>query len=480
MKKILQLKSKTSFLILLPIFLFTFACSEDFLELQPEQAVATNDALVTISDFRAAINGAYDGLSSSDYYGRYFVLVSDIMSDDVKQNASANRASDWAAYAGSSTDNNNLAQGIWAQGYIVIDRVNKIINSEVEIPASVQSEYEDILGQAYAIRALVHHDLVKVYAQHYTFTPDASHMGIPIVTEFDPSAKPARNSVKEVYDQIISDFNTSLGLIDNNNIAYYLTKDAVNALISRVYLYREDWSQARTAATEVINSDRFSLVSHENYSSVIGPELSSEIIFAINFNPTDTRGTDALAGMYLRSGYGDYLPTQDLLDLIPENDARQEMFIIDENLAGNYASKRINKYSDPLGLDKIPVIRLSEVFLNRAEANFHLGNISEAQLGNISEAQEDLNTIRQRGLPNSDDVTVTGTDLLEEILMERRIELSFEGHRLYDLTRNKKGVHRTDCTSSVCDVEYPNDRFILALGQFEIDVNPNIVQNPGY
>lgn len=465
---------KMYFLVMILIGLTTVSCSEDFLDVKPQQAVPADGALETIGDFEAAIAGVYDGLSSSNYYGRYFVLVSDIMSDDVKQNASANRASDWAAYAGSSTDNNNLALNVWNAGYKVIDRANRIIHAEVELPASVQDEYGNIRGQAYAARALAHFDMVRIYAQHYTYSQDASHPGVPIITEFDPDQKPARNSVKEVYDQVISDFQASLGLIGENNNSFYLSESAVHGLLSRVYLYKEDWANAKEAATEVISSGKYDLVDHDNYATIFTGDHSPETLFEIDMNPTDNRGSNAIGGMYLESGYGDYLPTKDLLNLIPGEDARQAMFSVDEDLAGDYASHRVAKYSSPLGEDNTPVIRLSEVYLNRAEANYHL-NQTEA-------AQDDLDAIRQRGLPSADDVTATGSELLEEILKERRIELSFEGHRLYDLTRNKKGVIREDCTApeNACTVTYPNDRFVLAIGQYETDVNPNIVQNPGY
>lgn len=455
------------------ITVFTLSCSNDFLDLQPEQSIATELALQTVGDFKAANVGTYDGLSSSNYYGRYFVLVSDIMSDDVKQNASANRASDWAAYSGSATDNNGLATNIWSKAYSVIDMCNRIILSETEVPPSVQDELNNYKGQAYAVRALVYFDLVRIYAQHYTFTNDASHLGVPIVMEVDPFGKPARNSVKEVYDQIISDFTSALGLIGKKKNSFILTESGVNALLSRVYLYKEDWGNAVIAADKVINSNLYSLVGTGNYMSIFNTDHSSESIFEINMNETDNRGTDALGGMYLATGYGDYLPSKDLLNLIPTDDVRNSLYITDAGLAGDYASKRVNKYDSKLGLNNTPVIRLSEVILNRAEANAHIPGAETA-------AQQDLNRIRQRALPSAPDVTVTGSQLIEEILTERRVELAYEGHRLYDLTRYKKGVHRTDCTSSVCDVSYPSDRFVLAIGQAEIDVNPNITQNPGY
>ncbi len=473
MKKFINIISGKYRIMAMFILLLTVSCSKEFLEIQPEQSVSTEQALLTIGDFNAAITGAYDGLSSSDYYGRYFVLVSDIMSDDVKQNASANRASDWAAYAGSATDNNNLSGNIWAQQYSVIDRCNRIISSEVELPTSVQTQLNDIKGQAYAIRALAHFDLVRIYAQHYTYSNDASHLGIPIVTVVDPFQKPARNTVKEVYDQVIADLNTALGLISNNKNSFIITKSGVNALLSRVYLYKEDWAKSAAAATEVINSTLYTLVGNSSYATIFSGDHSSETIFEIDMNPTDRRGTDALGGMYLKTGYGDYLPSKDLLNLIPSGDIRNTLFVTDSDLAGDYASKRVNKYSSTLGEDNTPVIRLAEVYLNRAEANYHIP-------GNEAAAKADVNLIRKRGLPSATDITATGTALLDKILLERRIELSYEGHRLYDLTRNKKGVHRTNCTSGVCDVEYPNDRFILAIGEYEVDVNPNMVQNPGY
>ncbi|WP_163516761.1 RagB/SusD family nutrient uptake outer membrane protein [Gelidibacter japonicus] len=453
--------------------IFASSCSNDFLDLQPHQSIDTDMALQSIGDFQAANVGMYDGLSSSNYYGRYFVLVSDIMSDDVKQNASANRASDWAAYAGSSTDNNNLANNIWSRIYSVIDRSNRIILSETTLPPSVQDEFDNIKGQAYAVRALAHFDLVRLYAQHYTYTNDASHMGIPIVTSIDPFTKPARNSVKEVYDQIISDLQTALELVDKKKNSFFLTQSGVYGLLSRVYLYKEDWVNAVDAADQVIDSNLFSLVPNENYQAIFNTDHSSETIFEIDMHETDNRGTDALGGMYLATGYGDYLPSKDVLNLLPPNDVRNSLYITDAGLAGDYASKRVNKYDSKLGLNNIPVIRLSEVYLNRAEANAHIPGAEMA-------AQQDLNKIRQRALPSAPDVTATGSQLIDEILKERRVELAFEGHRLYDLTRNKKGVHRTDCTSSVCDVSYPSDRFVLAIGQAEIDVNPNVTQNPGY
>jgi len=464
--KIFEKSQLIAVLAVLAVF-FTVSCSKDFLELKPQQALSMSQALVTPTDFKAAIAGCYDGFQSGNYYGKFFIVTPDVMSDDAKGGTLVNRASDWASYLGSSTDRNNLAENIWLAGYRVIDRANRILETNPTF------NIDDIKGQAYAMRALAYFDLVRIYSQHYTFTADASHLGVPIVTKVDPFQKPARNTVKEVYDQVIADFNSALPLINDNNNSYYFSKNVVKALLSRVYLYKEDWTNSVAMANDVINSGKYTLVSNANYAKIFSTDHSTESIFEIDMNTLDNNGVNSIAGNYLASGYAEYLPSMDLVDLVPEGDVRKTLFIKDPKLSGGvYGTLRVNKYSNALGYDNTTVIRLSEVYLNRAEANYHLTNATAAQT--------DLNLIRKRGLTTAASVTATGDALLGQILLERRIELSFEGHRLWDLTRNKKGVFRNNCTASTCSIPYPDNRFILAIGKFEMDANSNMKQNPGY
>ncbi|MEE4213989.1 MAG: RagB/SusD family nutrient uptake outer membrane protein [Bacteroidales bacterium] len=471
MKKYINTISGRFLLIFTLIVFSTLSCSKGFLELEPQQAVSMNQALVTAADFRAAITGCYDGLQNSSSYGKFFILVTDVMSDDLKGNAVVNRAADWHSYAGSSSDRSNLAQNIWENYYRIIDRANRILEADTDL------DIDDIKGQAYAFRALAYYDLVRIYGQHYTYTADASHMGVPIVTEVDPFQKPARNTVKEVYDQVIEDFTTALGLINDNKNSFYFSQNVIKALLSRVYLYKEDWANAVAMANDVIGSGDYSLVPNADYPTIFSSDHSSESIFEVDMNPVDNLGGGSLASNYLASGYNEYLPTLDLYDTITDGDVRKEtMFLEDLSIGGgDFGTLRVYKYTNELGYDNSPVIRLSEVYLTRAEANYHIGTPAA-----ITAAQDDLTLIRQRGLPAAPAVTETGTDLLDEILRERRIELCFEGHRLWDLTRNKMGVYRRDHTSGVSEVPYPDDRFVLAIGLQETEVNDNIIQNPGY
>lgn len=470
MKKLYKL------LLIFAMMFYITSCSEKFLDLQPQQSISDDVFLKTFDDFQSAIIGGHDQLQSPSWYGRYFVLVPDIMGEDVKQNASANRAKEWAEYNGSETD--FVPEDIWRELYEGINIANRLINSPYEPLTDLQTEFNNIIGQAYAIRALAHFNLVNMYGQHYTFTADASHAGIPIVLEFDVASKPVRNTVREVYDQVISDFTTAISLMTvNPSNAGLLSKEAAQALLSRVYLYKEDYANAESMASAVINSGKFSLVSNEGYATQFLDGNSSEAIFEINYGLTDNPGGDHLGAMYKESGYGDYLPADDLLNIMADGDVRKTMFLGDSNLQGIYASSRVNKFPSSgasISTDNIPVIRLSEVYLNRAEAR------AKASSPNVSGAQDDLNLIRQRGLATSPDVTATGTALIDEILLERRVELCFEGHRIFDINRNKQDVVRNNCTSTVCTITYPNDRFILPIPDGETNVNEFITQNPGY
>ncbi len=463
--------------VFMALMVFLAGCEKNLLDLTPHQSVSDEEFLKTLSDFKAAIIGVYDQLSIPDWYGRYMLLVPDVMGEDVKQNAQANRAKEWAEYNGSTTTTHRIDREFWAEIYEGIHMVNRIINADFEPSDAVRDEYNQVLGEAYAIRGLAYFDLVRLFAQHYTFTPDASHPGVPIVLEFDINQKPARNTVKEVYDQIISDFQKGISLmtIDPPN-AGRMSKEAAQALLSRVYLYKEDWAKAEELATAVINSGKYTLVSRDQYLNMFFPGLSSEAIFEMVYTVADNPGSNHLGGMYKSTGYGDYLPSNDLISMIDDNDIRKGLFIVDPELpGGKWGNLRVNKYPSSgaeIATDNLPVIRLSEVYLIRAEARAHLGN----EAGAI----EDLMTIRRRAWPDAPDVTATGQDLLEEIYKERRIELCFEGHRIFDITRQKKDLVRVDCTAPVCTVPYPNDLFILPIPFEEVNVNPNITQNPGY
>ena len=115
-------------------------------------------------------------------------------------------------------------------------------------------------------------------------------------------------------------------------------------------------------------------------------------------------------------------------------------------------------------------MRLSEMYLIRAEAN--------ARLSNLNSALTDLNTIRERANLLPLDMTA---DILENIFLERRRELAFEGHLLFDIVRYKKDINRNlGCISNSCNLSYPSNFFVLPIPASSTDLNENIQQNEGY
>jgi hypothetical protein len=460
---------KAAIAVILPAVTVTGAC--DNLALEPYASVSNDAFFQTMGDFEAAIIGVYDQISIADYYGRSIHLMSDIMGEDVKQNGSANRYQEFADFEGQVVTGHGYETELWAEGYEAINMLNMIINNDFTPPAGVQAEFDQIMGEAYALRGLVYFDLVRMYGQHYTFTAAGGHPGVPIILESDVTVLPSKNTVGEVYAQAISDLNMGISMMNQTRDgSFMMTDGAAQAILSRIYLYMEDWPMVVSMADAVINSGSYALVEGQAYVDQFEAGASSEAIFEIQNTDTDNRGSDALGRMYTASGYGDYLPAKDLLDLIDPADIRMDMFVVDDNLTGIYASHRVNKW--PSRTANVPVIRLSEVYLNRAEA--YARNSQDAL------AQADLDMIRQRGLATAPAVTATGAALLDEIALERRIELGYEGHRIHDLMRNRMDINRVDVTGDVAFMAYPCQFCILPIPQLETDTNENISQNPGY
>ena len=461
--------------------LMIMSCSEDFITKSDPDQVTSDFVLSDLEQIQAALIGAYDGLQTANYYGRYFVLIPDLMADGVKQNQdNSNRGT--AQYRYEVTTNSGIAQGVWQDIYSVINRANIIIGAVPNVPGDAGLKNQ-IMGEALALRALGHFDLVRFYALPYNLASGVTgangqggHLGVPLVlSSLTPDAKPPRNTVAEIYDQVIADLETAKGLMDDDT--YFsnnkFTSAGASALLARVYLYKGEWALAEAAATEVITNANYSLLSAAQYvASWDGTSANSETIFDVVFSIADQNFTDGLGYIYSQNGYYDMLPTTDLDDVLaeisnPANDVRANLW--DTSIPVEY------KYTGPdnsSGVDNTHVLRLSEIYLIRAEAR--------AKQANVTGARADLNTLRSnRNAPNT---AATDGGLVAAILKERRIELAFEGHRLFDMTRSGENLVRNDCqlTNGNCSVNFPDNRFAHPIPQAEIDVNSNMVQNEGY
>jgi len=483
------MKNMIKYISLFVTALLAVACTESFLEREPKSQLNVDGALKSYQDATVAITGAYDGMQSTAYYGRNFVVTGDVTSDNVMV-SSTNSGRFLLEYSYSSIPSSANPEDFWTIGYDIINRVNMIITNIDAIQDATEEQKNQVLGEAFGIRALVHFDLVRYFAQPYNLSDNSiadgadgvgGHLGVPY-RSISEISEPARESVSLNYEHIIADLRKSAELINTEPTdPFTFSSAAANALLARAYLYTENWDSAFYFSNKVITEYAYSLVSNSNYIAMWASDFTAENIFSIKMASDDYNQTDALGYIFLEAGYGDLVATQDILDLYADADVRGT------GKDGNITSTAgtmfysvngqlfINKFpgrSSTAGLDNTPVIRLAEMYLIRAEANYHNSNYVATQ--------SDITTIRQRANPSATPVIASGSALLDEVLLERRLELAYEGHRYFDLIRNKKSIVRNDHSLIDGTTAYPNLKFCFPIPQVEMDANDNMVQNKGY
>src|SRR5699024_8014296 len=239
------------------------SCGESFLDLQSKEATDAREAIVDLESMKYAVYGLYDLHQNSRYYNRTFYLLPELMSDNIYLSRRRRFYAPFERYE--VKDNNSYVEGTWNQVYRVITNSNFIIQkgSSLKVPDSDEAEKRAMVGEAYAVRALAHFDLCRMYAQPYNFTEDASHLGIPLILEssldVDELTFPGRNTVKEVYEAVVDDLKKAINKLsesvpgESSSFKGRITVNAAKALLSRVYLYMGEWEKSRDMATDVID-----------------------------------------------------------------------------------------------------------------------------------------------------------------------------------------------------------------------------------
>ena len=221
---------------------FSFTSCDDELEQLPNDAFAPESFYKTTQDFEFATRALYSGLFSGSYYGGSFLSRPDIVTDNVIV-AQEGRKSNLTFYEWRYKSNS--AWNMMGSAYVVINRANQIIDKAENLPDGDLKN--NFLGEAHAVRALAHFDLLRVYSK----VSDPSSLGMPYVTVLDPSYEAPRPTVAETMASIISDLNDAEGLVGSGDTKSRFTKNAVNALLSRVHLYNKDYTAAIAAANKV-------------------------------------------------------------------------------------------------------------------------------------------------------------------------------------------------------------------------------------
>lgn len=476
------------------LILFT-ACKKSFVDQKPYDASVVADAIKNEADMNTAVNGLYSSLRATDFYGRTYAIKGDLMADNAFQSSqNSGRYTQFNLYNIVNTD--GYASGIWINAYRAIKNANLIINSGLAVS---NDNISQLLSEAYAIRGMVYFDLVRNFAKPYTDNPDG--LGVPIVLKFDQNGRPARNTIKEVYTQALADLSKAYSLAKFNQGSVmtflstsqtrtvnssFMSKYAIKAMLARVYQNMGDWTNARDAALDVVNNGGFSLVSNAGlvaYWKGANPKTDKvETIFEVTSDANNSVADGTLANLYvpknMGGSYGDILPTKSFYDSYSNTDVRKQLYLDTVRPGQLGRAYYVRKYPIDVNVDDVKIIRYAEVLLILAEAYYNLSDeVNALKYLNMVAKNRDLSFAGYSS---------TGSQILEDILNERSKEFAFEGYRFWDLYRLKRSFVKPqaqDASNNIIQsitVTPSTLNMIFPIPNDEIQVNPNVTQNPGY
>jgi len=450
------------------VFTAVFSCNKK-LDVLPQNNVTS---IQNGDDVKALLFGGYSLMQSASAFGEQYIFISDLLASD-NQLDFVGTFTDYKDISfKQQTKESAIATTIWENSYLLIENMNIVLD---KISLVDESEQKEVAAEAKFMRGVAYYELINYFANPYSAGNTSSTDGVPLVLQptynYDSTKnKPSRASIEDVYNQIISDLTDAAkdlpGFADNARATSY----SAEAFLARVYLNKGDYTNAATAANDVIQSGNYNLTSTFN-QAFNNPSNSTEDIFGIQNTAQSNAGTtdNGIVTFYRYAydadgnnagGRGDAQVDQNYFNVFDDpNDFRANFFTQGYSISGNpgiYTLKWLTFYR------VVPVVRLAEMYLTRGEANLRKGG---APIGGVT-PEEDINTVRERA-GASDLSGVTGSDFVDE----RFRELGFEGDRLWTLKRLKLDVG---------DYAFDAPELVLPIPQREIDVNSNLTQNEGY
>ena len=466
----------------------TTGCS-DFLTRDPKLQQSTDITLSSYDGLDKATWGAYYYIGSTSWYGNSWVISAEMRSGNGKKSDVRNSGRCVVDYNWNYSETST--SGMWNYCYVTVAMANNIIdNLEGKDTGDItEQDLNNLKAECLFIRAFSHFCNVLTYGQPYTLcknNPDYTEsLGVPYIYHTDPNDQSPRETVISNYENIVKDLLEAESIIDPDYVRSGISDPAaaVNirtiwALLSRVYLYMGEWQNSADYATKVISSGKYRLWTAEEYPTVWGADKGTgEVIFEVYGKMTNSNhgSWEDISWLTNPDGSGDPQVAAPLLKLYEDGDVRLDTYRTDEKeetggtlWTAKYPGKGDNAAPD---CNNVIIFRLSEMYLNRAEA------IKNGAVVAGVTALGDLNAITSNR--NATPYTTVGNT---EIEIERRKELAWEGHYLYDLARWNEPVTRSSADypllSQNADVPFPNYRWALPLPKSELDVNKSLVQNP--
>jgi hypothetical protein len=464
------------------------SCKKEQLDLYPYNQIETSQAFNTEADVTLAVNGMYEGIrSSGSYYVGTWNIMGDVLADNLVLNTQG-RLSLKDFYQWQYNGDNTL--GLFAGGYTIIRRANAILENIDKFPAGAFRD--NAKGEALAVRGMVYFDMARVYSKTYT-NASASDLTVPYITTTDPTIMPGMEPVKGFYDKVVADLTQAAELVAAANGAqpvYRFSKTSVQAILSRVQLYKGDYQGVIAAANAAVGATP-NVGTLSTFPSIwtdaSGTTIGNGVLLKVRNTTVDNINTPGVNYYQAVSGQikSEYLVDYDLYQQYTDADVRKATYIRPGTFNG-VTYNNIVKWAgrggtNPAGVVDGKVIRTAEVLLNRAEAYYRTSN----EAGALT----DLQLLKRNRYTGYVDETLSGQALLAEILRQRRLELAFEGDRFWDLKRRNEPVQRSgkgdraDGTGTgplFSTLPAGDYRFNLPIPQSEVNFNNNIRQNTGY
>lgn len=441
------------------VALVLFGCG-DKLEIKPLNSVGSDQAVSSSGDVEALIVGAFTAMGGGDVYGGNMLRDADLLGDNGEIAWDGTFVAPGEIWDKNMLITNDQASETWLDTYATINRVNTVLANLDRVTADKKNRVE---GEAKFIRGTLYFELARIYGRTWTDGNPAQNLAVPLIlTPADPATLKVnvkRNTVAEVYAQVIADLQSAETLLPTRN-GIFATTFSASAILSRVYLMQNRFPEAVTASNRVIASGQFALTpvfadafgrtSTASTSRTTNGNATTEDVFAIQV--TSQAGTNNLWNFYDPTGRGD-IPVEDRhLTSYETGDARRVFFQVSGGV--RYTRKFTNRFAN------VTIVRLAEMYLTRAEANLRAASVTGAT------PLADVNRIRARvGLAPLGSVTIA------DVLRERKAELAFEGHLIHDLKRTQR---------SVGTLLFSSPKLVFPIPQRETILNPELVQNEGY
>ncbi|SDE57378.1 Starch-binding associating with outer membrane [Mucilaginibacter pineti] len=464
------------------IVLFNTSCKKQ-LDIKPESDVEADLAIKNSKDVEGVLIGAYTAAGLRGIYGGRLQATTEFLANDGDFSFYGTYSEYTELSSQAPTITNAFISDLWNAGFNTIGVCNTVL-AHLDLVDTAKGKRVRVEAEAKFLRGMTYFDLARSFGRAWNddHGSPTTNPAVPIVltptTTIPGIQKPSRSTVAQVYAQAISDLTAAEANLEVAK-STYASSSAASAILARIYLTQENYTLAETEATKVIDAKNngniiYSLVNlfadeFQYPGQATHVFNTTEDIFAIQMSSQS--GFNALNEIFASADFGGRSETyinQQHFDRYETGDDRLNEFYDEDGLGDILTSKFNNQYGN------VVLIRLAEIYLIRAEARIKKG------AADLVGAAADINIVRKRAKLENTTAT-SAVDLFEAVKHERRVELAFEGFRLFDLKRYKESIPAYDSNGDPAGtIDWDSPKLVYPIPKRERDTNPNLTQNEGY